>query len=324
MVTIDAIRTMWWREVRAENRAMAELDFVQVRDALIASGGIRKTSPWRVPTAAEVLASRAKGSPEGSKFLTTEEHQVFVKQRRLQRAGVQKMQDAARPPALPPIDGIRYLRMLGRMHLALAPKWYLEVGTFTGRSLSKVDCNFVAVDPQFRLRSPLSHPNARQMHLFQQTSDDFFESKFAERNEIKFDCAFLDGLHHFEVLLRDFVNAERLMSPGGVIALHDCCPSTVEMTVRDQIDGAWTGDVWKTFLILMRNRPDLTFDVASAAPTGLVVIRGLDPDSTVLSERYDALVEEYRDMALADCEGGIEGYFREFDLQTPEEVVAKL
>ncbi len=83
------------------------------------------------------------------------------------------MQDAARPPALPPIDGIRYLRMLGRMHLALAPKWYLEVGTFTGRSLSKVDCNFVAVDPQFRLRSPLSHPNARQMHLFQQTSDDF-------------------------------------------------------------------------------------------------------------------------------------------------------
>ncbi len=124
--------------------------------------------------------------------------------------------------------------------------------------------------------------------------------------------------------MRDFVNAERLMSPGGVIALHDCCPSTVEMTVRDQIDGAWTGDVWKTFLILMRNRPDLTFDVASAAPTGLVVIRGLDPDSTVLSERYDPLVEEYRDMALADFEGGIEGYFREFDLRTPEEVVAKL
>ncbi len=226
--------------------------------------------------------------------------------------------------ATPSIDGIRYLRMLGRMHLALQPKWYLEVGTFTGRSLSKVDCNFVAVDPAFRLKAPLAHPNARQMHLFQQTSDDFFASGFAARNEIAFDFAFLDGLHHFEVLLRDVMNAERLMASGGVIALHDCCPSSVEMTVRDQISGAWTGDVWKTLLILLRHRPDLEIHVAKAAPTGLVVIRGLDPTSTVLSDSYEALVAEYRDLRLDDLDGGLQGYYDTFTLQTPEEVIAAL
>lgn len=225
---------------------------------------------------------------------------------------------------LPDIDGIRYLRMLGRMHKALAPKWYLEVGTFTGRSLTKADCNFVAVDPAFRLKAPLAHPNAAQMHLFQQTSDDFFASGFVERNGIRFDFAFLDGLHHFEVLLRDFMNAEALMAPGGVIALHDCCPSSIEMTGREQISGAWTGDVWKTLLILLRHRPDLEIRVAKAAPTGLVVIRGLDPSSTVLRDGYDDLVAEYDGLRLEDLPGGLEGYYGEFALETPEEVISAL
>ena len=225
---------------------------------------------------------------------------------------------------LPDIDGIRYLRMLGRMHKALKPTWYLEVGTFTGRSLTKVDCNFVAVDPAFRLKAPLAHPNAGQMHLFQATSDDFFASGFAERNDIRFDFAFLDGLHHFEVLLRDFMNAEALMAPGGVIALHDCCPSSVEMTVRDQISGAWTGDVWKTLLILLRHRPDLEIRVAKAAPTGLVVIRGLDPTSKVLREAYDNLIGEYDALTLEDLPGGLAGYYDEVTLETPEAVISAL
>jgi hypothetical protein len=231
------------------------------------------------------------------------------------------MKDVVANPAVPAIDGIRYLRMLGRLHTALSPNWYLEIGTFTGRSLSKIDCNFVAVDPQFRLKAPLSHPGATQMHMFQQTSDDFFASDFAERNEIRFDFAFLDGLHHYEVLLRDFMNAEMLMAKGGVIALHDCCPSSVEMTGREKIEGPWTGDVWKTLLILMRNRPDLDIHVASAAPTGLVIIRNLDPESKTLSNHYDRLIAEFDPLQIDDLEGGIAGYYENFKLWTPEEVV---
>ena len=225
---------------------------------------------------------------------------------------------------VPVIEGIRYARMLGRMHAALNPNWYLEVGTFTGRSLSKVDCNFVAVDPKFRLKAPLSHPSATQMHLFQQTSDEFFASGFADRNAIRFDFAFLDGLHHYEVLLRDFMNAEKLMAKGGVIALHDCCPSTVEMTAREKIEGAWTGDVWKTLLILLRHRPDLDIQVAAAAPTGLVIVRNLDPENTTLSDQYDALIGDYDPIGINDLNGGIAGYYRNFELKTPADVIGNL
>ena len=154
--------------------------------------------------------------------------------------------------------------------------------------------------------------------------DDFFATGFASRNDIRFDFAFLDGLHHFEVLLRDFINTEKLMAPGGVIALHDCCPSSVEMTVRDQISGAWTGDVWKTLLILLRHRPDLEIRVAKAAPTGLVVIRGADPSSIVLTDAYEDLVAEYERLQLEELPGGLAGYYSEFKLEVPEEVIADL
>ncbi len=322
LLRIDAICQMWWREARAENRGMAELDFDKLRGELVEAGVINPETTWQNPTGEDVKKSLAAGASAGARFLTTDEHRAYVSAKRELRAEKQKMADGTLPTGLPEIGGIRYVRMLGRLHAALNPNWYLEVGTFTGRSLSKVDCNFVAVDPKFRFKAPLSHPGAAQMHLFQQTSDDFFASGFAARNEIRFDFAFLDGLHHYEVLLRDFMNAEKQMAKGGVIALHDCCPSTVEMTAREQVRGAWTGDVWKTLLILLRNRPDLDIQVAAAAPTGLVIIRNLDPESTVLGDQYDALIADYDPIGIDDLNGGIAGYYGNFELRAPEEVIS--
>ena len=325
-IEIDAIKEIWWRESRSDNRGLAELDFKTLRRDLIAAGAITAKDDWEVPSPSAMKTSRAIGSEPGARFLTTKEHHNYVAEIRNMRTKKRErsnvVADGSLHTEIPVIGGIRYLRMLGRLHAVLNPDWYLEVGTFTGRSLSKVDCNFVAVDPKFRLKAPLSHPSATQMHLFQQTSDDFFASGFAERNDIRFDLAFLDGLHHYEVLLRDFINAEKLMSKDGVIALHDCCPSSVEMTAREQIQGAWTGDVWKTLLILLRNRPDLDIHVAAAAPTGLVVIRNLDPDSSVLSDRYDAVISEFDPIGISDLEGGIAEYYESFELRSPEEVIA--
>jgi hypothetical protein len=234
------------------------------------------------------------------------------------------MEDSAPDSAVPQINGLRYLRMLGRLHAILEPTWYLEIGTFGGRSLSKANCNFVAVDPEFRFRRPLQFSDAKQMFLFQETSDAFFDGGFSERNAIEYDLAFLDGLHHFEVLLRDFINVERLMAPGGVITMHDCCPATVQMASRERVDAAWAGDVWKTLLILLRNRPDLDISVAKAAPTGLVVIRNLDAENTILSDNYDALVAAYADIEIGDLDGGLAGYYRAFKLQTPKAVLEKI
>ena len=120
------------------------------------------------------------------------------------------------------------------------------------------------------------------------------------------------------------MEAEKLMAPGGVILLHDCCPTTQRMAERDRPKGAWTGDVWKTLLILLRHRPDLEIHVTSAAPSGLVVIRNLDPKSRKLDKLYDKAVAEYAPMTFNDLPGGLGGLYRHFELKTPEDVLADL
>ncbi|MEL7149300.1 MAG: class I SAM-dependent methyltransferase [Pseudomonadota bacterium] len=222
----------------------------------------------------------------------------------------------------PEIAGLHYIRVLERLHQRLQPEWYLEVGTFQGRSLALCNGNAIAVDPIFRLKDPAIGKQARQRHFFQMTSDDFFATRFIQNSGISIDFAFLDGLHHFEVLLSDFIETERLMSPEGVIALHDCCPLNVEMTARKRIRGFWTGDVWKTIAILRKYRPDLTIDVTTARPTGLAIISGLDPKSNVLSECYDDAVAEFQSVPMS--EEALTDYYDGLELNRPIKSLAKL
>lgn len=225
---------------------------------------------------------------------------------------------------LPKFDGLRYNRLLKRMHIALAPNWYLEVGTFSGKSLALAKCNTVAVDPKFKIQNPVINNTGKEMFFFQQTSDEFFASPLLARNKIRFDFAFLDGLHKFEFLLRDFMNTEKVMAKDGVIALHDCCPSTYEMAVREPRPGKWTGDVWKTLLILLRHRPDLDIQVANSQPTGLVVVRNLDARSQVLEKNYDDLLAEYSPMTLENLDRGLAGLYDNFEVKSPKLVLEGL
>ncbi len=108
-------------------------------------------------------------------------------------------------------------------------------------------------------------------------------------------------MHLIAYLLRDFRNTERNRDAGGVIAIHDCCPWNVPITTRDLDslrDGfAWTGDVWKLLPILQQYRPDLKITVLDANSSGLVMVSNLDPDNTVLFDRYDEILAAY-DQAL--------------------------
>ncbi|MEM7490172.1 MAG: class I SAM-dependent methyltransferase [Pseudomonadota bacterium] len=222
----------------------------------------------------------------------------------------------------PEVAGMRYLRTLGALHDILKPACYLEVGTFRGRSLSLCQGDYVAVDPQFKIKAPACPEGARRMFLFQMTSDDFFASDFAARNDIRFDLAFLDGLHHCDALLRDFMGAEKLMAPDGVIALHDCCPTTTEMTGREMTEGLWTGDVWKTVRILRERRPDLRIDVTTARPTGLALVRNLDPTSEVLDACYEEVVAEA--LATPTSDADLDAYYDATDLRDPREVLREM
>jgi hypothetical protein len=203
---------------------------------------------------------------------------------------------------LPVADGQPYLRFLKRMHQHLQPEWYLEVGTAQGASLRSVTCNAIAVDPKFQILQE-NLGKRPQTHLFEMTSDDFFASGAAARLAPAIDLAFLDGMHLFEYLLRDFINAEKLCHKESVVVLHDLVPPSLISAEREWDKSrtkVWTGDVWKLAVILKDYRPDLTLRVANCRPTGLGLVTGLNPDDTTLEQQYDEIVERFMDLSIID------------------------
>lgn len=220
----------------------------------------------------------------------------------------------AADPGFPRATGMAYLDLMSELHAALAPSWYLEIGTQKGKSLARARCRSIAIDPEFRIATDVATA-LPELHLFQQTSDDFFAGEFLARNAVALDLAFLDGMHLFEYLLRDFINCERYAAPGAVFAIHDCVPWTANMAERDRsltTSNEWTGDVWKLLPILRAFRPELTVVVADCAPTGLVLVSGLDAGNSELADAYDAIVAEMTPVTLAGY--GAERLFGDFPL----------
>lgn len=208
--------------------------------------------------------------------------------------------------------GMNYLDFLDALHGRLRFDWYLEVGSRNGRSLKNCASPTIAVDPKFRITHDVAR-NKPQLHLFQTTSDDFFAAGHLKTLKARPSFSFLDGMHLFEFLLRDFMNTEAASTPQSVIALHDCVPFSHQMTTRDLDNiprGAWTGDVWKMIPILQKYRPDLRLEVLDCAPTGLVLISNLSPRNRTLATSYDRIIEAYRDLTLEDY--GVDRFVRSF------------
>ncbi|HET9147188.1 MAG TPA: class I SAM-dependent methyltransferase [Acetobacteraceae bacterium] len=218
-------------------------------------------------------------------------------------------------------QGADYLGCLSALHRALAPARYLEIGVWLGESLARAACASIAIDPEFQLGTGVlgSKP---ECHFFQTTSNDFF-ARHDPRTILggPIDLAFLDGLHQFDALLRDFANTERFCRPESVIVLHDCLPIDPLITNRRQdehlrkdavVPGWWAGDVWKMLVILKRLRPDLAIIALDAPPTGLVLVSRLDPANRVLSERSVTIIEEMMPVELKSF-----GTTRLFDLAAP-------
>jgi hypothetical protein len=82
-------------------------------------------------------------------------------------------------------------------------------------------------------------------------------------------------------------------SPGSTILIHDVYPVTRVSAERQRQTGFWSGDIWRLILVLRKHRPDLSVNVVATAPTGLAVVRRLDPGSRVLSEQYAGIVREH-------------------------------
>jgi predicted O-methyltransferase YrrM len=194
--------------------------------------------------------------------------------------------------------GPPYRDVLRRLHDLVKPRCYLEIGVETGATLAFAHAAALAigVDPDAsKLRRDLLPANAR---VFHETSDAFFERQSREQalGERRLDLAFIDGMHLFEYALRDFMHVEAWAEPQGVVVLHDCVPISALSASRERRTNFWVGDVWKVVSILREYRPELRVKIVATAPSGLVIVRGLEPSSRVLWEQLDSIVERFREL----------------------------
>jgi len=179
---------------------------------------------------------------------------------------------------------------LGRLHERLRPRTYLEVGVSTGRSLALSSVPRVGIDPAYRITTELHGDVA----LARTTSDDYFATTDPkDRLGGPVELAFIDGMHVFEYALRDFINVEKHCRWSSVVVFDDMLPRNVDEAARDRHTLAWTGDVFWVAEVLRRYRPDLTVLPVDTVPTGVVVVLGADPSSTVLQEHYQEILDHY-------------------------------
>jgi hypothetical protein len=238
------------------------------------------------------------------------------------RAKGQRVEKERRQVSVPDHKGTEYIGVLMKLHEWLEPASYFEIGTNEGDSLIIANCASVAVDSKFSLGTRDIIGEKPFCALHQMSSDTFFSN---HDPTLIFDgpieLAFLDGMHYCEYLLRDFANTESYCRPSSVIALHDCVP--VEIAIADRTAspsaevaraGWWAGDVWRTLLALRKHRPDLAFTVIDSFPTGLVLVTNLDPQSTVLTDRHAAIVDEMMSLSLEQI--GLEEFFAMINLES--------
>ncbi|SDC06877.1 Methyltransferase domain-containing protein [Sphingomonas sp. YR710] len=164
---------------------------------------------------------------------------------------------------------------------------YLEVGVEDGFTFHTIKAaRKIAVDPVFRFEMPTT-PITDSLEYHQIPSDDYFGARKA--TDPKFDVIFLDGLHTFEQILRDTLNAVESLAPNGVIVIDDVwptsyaasLPSTDDMLrVREASpDGsvAWMGDVYRVVMFIDTFLQPFRFACTDKDPWQMVMWRGPRP-----------------------------------------------
>lgn len=182
--------------------------------------------------------------------------------------------------------------VLAFLHEALKPHLYLEIGVDEGLSLARACGPAIGIDPRPVLSLKASLPDtARILPL---SSDAFFRDEADQLLLTPPELIFIDGMHLFEFVLRDFMAVERHACPHSLVVIDDIYPCHPVQASRRRRSGAWTGDVWKFHQILQRERPDLTLLALNSHTTGLLLIAGLNHQNTHLQAVYPSLVSEFR------------------------------
>jgi hypothetical protein len=164
------------------------------------------------------------------------------------------------------------IALVGYLGSRLSRNRYLEIGCAKNTLFDSLFFDYkVGVDPV-------------KGGTLRMTSNQFFE-----KNVETFDLVFIDGLHTYEQVRQDVINALRTLSSFGWIALHDMLPNHwVEAHVPRLSNGNWTGDVWKLAFEL-RDMPGIDFRIVEI-DNGVGVIRKtelFDEENFSSSNRFD-------------------------------------
>jgi hypothetical protein len=190
------------------------------------------------------------------------------------------------------------MSILSGFHENLELESYAEIGVHNGKSLAlaKNDTKAVGIDPNPVITKTIKS----RAKIYPIPSDHFFESYdlFKELGTTRLDLAFIDGLHHFDQALRDFINLERYANKDTIILIHDCIPITRLVGNRERVTPFWTGDVWKIIPCLKKYRPDLNVHVVLTDPSGLGIVTNLDQNSTVLPDNINEIEIESQRLDL--------------------------
>jgi hypothetical protein len=173
----------------------------------------------------------------------------------------------------------------------IGAKNYLEIGCFKDECFKEIVCeNKVGVDP-------MSGGTLRM------TSDEFF----AQNNE-KFDCIFIDGLHEYNQVNQDILNALDCLNDGGVIMLHDCLPTSYWQQTMPPTIIKWNGDVWKS-IVRARTYAELDTVVCLIDEGVGVMVKRSNSDILKLKK------EDFADLKFSDFVENYESWLRtiEFD-----------
>ncbi len=192
------------------------------------------------------------------------------------------------------MPGAHYQQRLSDFHQWLKPACYLEIGVATGATIKLARPNTIAIgiDPNPVINMPL--PKTTQ--VFSLESDAFFEkyNLSVVTGHTSLDFAFIDGLHQFDQVLRDFINVEKCCRADSVVVLHDCLPLDKVSSESNRTTKFWSGDPWKVMAVLQKYRPDLTCFTIPTRPTGLGVVSKLDPNNRVLEDNMDEILATYQ------------------------------
>jgi hypothetical protein len=144
---------------------------------------------------------------------------------------------------------------------------YLEIGVSSGGTFRDIEiAERTGVDPHFQFDT--SEVVNESTFCIEKTSDNFFADILVTPT---WDAVFIDGLHTFEQVVRDFNNTILRTHPRSVILLDDTWPSDIysahpdasaALRLRREAGNdspAWHGDVYKIVYYIHDFWPSLNY-----------------------------------------------------------------